>query len=292
VVPIYWFNSELKLPIQEMIYVNFDKYISRICRHNDNIKKFILPILNKFEKDMRAIEPPIRKREIKFDIKEINTIISRLVGRDLYDLLMIHGIVISGSLIISMLIGREFEDSDIDIYCTITQFHELLVLHRYKLIPTPGIKSYGTYITDILEVKTYRYNERNLQFVILKDSCADIKKWICRTFDLSFCVASWEKGALYNVKTDELAEQRGSVNDEYISLFHPETDFSDYGIEIKGHKDVESLHRSYKYKRNRAAMGQLIKTLFRINKYIKRGFKIDNISAVLDMIMKYNCARH
>lgn len=183
--------------------------------------------------------------------------INEKLGDTFIDLLKKTNSVISGSFVLSFVFNR-FKYDDIDIYIPYKCEYDFI---RYL---KPYIKKYKSQ-----RMETFSYNMNNIRriyTIILKN---DIKiqlillyekdpiDFIDENFDFDFCKIVFDG---HNIKY--LNKINNTITDAYMSKCFDNTD--------------------------RYSIYRIAKTLERIDKYIKRGFTINNINEFINLIKKNN----
>ncbi len=214
-------------------------------------------------------------KNLQIDYEQLFTIIKR------------ENAIISGSFVLSAVLDNKFKSNDIDIYIQgkydkehpILQFFTNLgpkISNKYRYIKIKGkynvriesISSHTPYSTNPVNKivnLTITYNDFDnnccgcikLQLIFIEE---DPYHFINNNFDFDFCKVSFDGDTFKSEHFDKITNLTGSICDKYLdSCWNLETKTSRYRI---------------------------AKTIERIDKYMKRGFTIDNKYQLLDIAIK------
>jgi len=223
-----------------------------------------------------------QRRELKIDIA-INNIKTYLTNlgfntNKFLDLIKSHEGIISGSFLLAK---RETDFDDIDIYLKTNKdkFNPIdKIFKNSKNINDSGLFTDKVKINMRINNKKSTYfdnkndnynrvislgleingNKFKLQFILVNEDPFD---FINRSFDFNFCKIAFDGETIKSNYFTEVNNYNGYISEDYI----------------KSCLDVDSSMAKYR----------ICKTLERIEKYMKRGYKINNYKEFLNIIIKY-----
>ena len=239
------------MPLSDIIYHNVLSILSRHLNPIDLLSlKLTETIFWNNELDKLFYSKVIKNFNdylICNDISDIKTVVNKING------------IYSGSLVLSCILGEHYLNSDIDIWTNkvLWEHSHLMYNRNYKNVFTrPSLTYYRLHdkiddieITAVKDFKKHKKNSPIVQFVEIKDDI-DIVNYIKNKFDFRICgnIIDFNKNKLIINNIDDLIYKRLIYNIDGIV------------------NDTTRLN-------------------FRLNKYLNRGFKINNDKKLFDIFM-------
>ena len=262
--------------------------ISNICYsylyyENDTFFRYLKDYYYDFLNNILPKKQPIILNPDKAisNIKEYLTHICKFNTDKFLDLIKKYEGVISGSFLLSKnnidIDNKNFDDIDIYIKKEKGIRHEIEDIFKNTLsLNDSGLFTTNIFIYERIKTKKSVYFSDNLDYSVLsvkiKNSFCDFKlqfifvdenpyDFINKSFDFDFCKIIFDGDKILSNHFNEITNYNGNISDEYI----------------KSCLDIKSSMSKYR----------ICKTLERIDKYIRRGYTINNYKYFLDIIIKY-----
>lgn len=245
----------------------FDFVKDKLNKKNNIIDKIKSMFSNNLKQDYDLIKV---KHEIKLFFDKIG-----FNGIEFLKLLKDNDAIISGSFILSFLTNNKFTSDDIDIYVKVANIEDLHPIEQFlKNIKKKSLEykvkkinesNKSVYILDKTHrVITYKLlkikNKKNIakfQLIYILDHPIE---HINKSFDFDFCKVMFDGENIITNHLKEILNNQGNISLDYL----------------KSCLNIKSNLAKYR----------ITRTIQRIDKYMKRGFKINNYNEFLKDIIK------
>jgi len=235
--------------------------------------------------------------DLKQSIQNIQTNIKTLIDKNIYDIILKYGGIISGSFALKHFIGADWQCDDIDIYLPALECNNINKYIVYDLLLSEirdSTKNIVTYIGDsnsynmsnIVEIiNIEQLNGTKLQFIFTK---VDPFEFIKDNFDFDFCKVCFR----LETETFESNSAGGAAPipptaRAAVGIASPLPPTARAAVGIAGRIDQAYMDKISKWNMDDSySVYRAAKTMDRITKYMARGFTITNLDEFFDCLEK------